>query len=89
MSSVLANQSPGQYGFVSWLAREAIGLPPAGPLDRFEVGAPWTPALVVENRATIEVDGGAIVVPARQRLSFQDVVWDPPDVGLRKVVRGE
>ncbi|KAK3941765.1 hypothetical protein QBC46DRAFT_381934 [Diplogelasinospora grovesii] len=26
------------------------------------------------------------VIPTRQRLSFKDVVWDPPDVGLRRVM---
>ncbi|KAB5582482.1 amidohydrolase [Coniochaeta sp. 2T2.1] len=84
------------YGCVSWRARRAIGL--ATEQDEKEgeemevwEGMRWRGGLVVENRAVVEVPGRegeeGIRVPARQRRSVRDVVWDPPDVGLRRVVR--
>ncbi|KAB5586087.1 amidohydrolase [Coniochaeta sp. 2T2.1] len=86
------------YGCVSWRARRAIGLAEERDGDgeeggEMEVreGMRWRGGLVVENREVVEVPGRegerGIRVPARQRRSVRDVVWDPPDVGLRRVVR--
>lgn len=91
------------YGCVSWRARRAIGLAydssgrdgegeGEGEGEVVE-GMEWRPMLLVENREAVVLPGRAgeggdvLTVPARQRLSIRDVVWDPPEVGLRKVVR--
>ncbi|CAK7219276.1 hypothetical protein SCUCBS95973_003764 [Sporothrix curviconia] len=34
----------------------------------------------------MEIDAILSRIPARPRLAFRDVVWDPPDISLRKVV---
>ena len=64
------------------------------------VGQRWRPMLRVENPAVWELPPAAagpgkptggepppMRIPARPRLGFKDVVWDPPDVSLRSVVR--
>jgi hypothetical protein len=49
--------------------------------------------LLVENVEGVELpapegeEGVGMRVPARQRRSVRDVVWDPPEVELRRVVR--
>ncbi|OIW27283.1 amidohydrolase [Coniochaeta ligniaria NRRL 30616] len=88
------------YGCVSWRARKAIGL--ASEQDEKEreetdvvEGMRWKPMLLVENKGAVEVPGpgsgdgvsGVMAFPARQRVSIRDVVWDPPEVNLRKVIR--
>ncbi|CAK7224956.1 hypothetical protein SBRCBS47491_005730 [Sporothrix bragantina] len=63
------------------------------------VGKRIGPALAVANRRFIQLPEASIPVthskrldtvlsriPARPRLGFRNVVWDPPDVSLRKVV---
>lgn len=58
-------------------------------------GRMWKPALLVRNEQFYRFDAGGgagsndrpWVVPARQRLSIQDVVWDPPETALRSIVR--
>ena len=56
--------------------------------------------LLVENRKWIKVPGAAgdaektrregsrqaLMIPARQRLSIKDVVWDPPETELRRII---
>ncbi|KAJ9138696.1 Amidohydrolase [Pleurostoma richardsiae] len=58
-----------------------------GGLEPVAEGTEWTPMLLVRNREAVEVPGTEIRVPARQRRSVTDVVWDPPDVSLRSIVR--
>jgi cytosine/adenosine deaminase-related metal-dependent hydrolase len=91
------------YGCVSWRARRAIGLASdqdgkiGEEADVYE-GMTGKPMLLVENRPFVDMsaqiyggdtgDGAlAVKVPARQRLSVRDVVWDPPEVHLRKVIK--
>lgn len=79
------------YECVSYRARRAIGL-----LSRHEDasgdehGVPL-PGLLIHNFEDMELPGRngveKLTVPARQRLSIRDVVWDPPDSKLRRVVR--
>ncbi|KAI3393480.1 hypothetical protein diail_4201 [Diaporthe ilicicola] len=86
------------YGCVSERARRAIGLEvegeklseiPRHPEDLGH-GVP-VPGLLVRNVGHVEIPGesgdghGQIRVPARQRLSVKDVVWDPPL--LRQILR--
>ncbi|ORY67056.1 amidohydrolase [Pseudomassariella vexata] len=79
------------YSCVSWLARRAIGLRAQQDGD-IAVGDEWQPMLRIENKPYITVEGKGgqpdLIIPARQRLDFKDVVWDPPEVGLRSIVRG-
>ncbi|KAF4958779.1 hypothetical protein FGADI_2123 [Fusarium gaditjirri] len=44
--------------------------------------------LFFKNEENIEISSelGSIKVPARQRLSIQDIVWDPPETRLRSIV---
>lgn len=48
------------------------------------------PGLLIQNRGGIVLpgrnEGGTLTVPARQRLSIKDVVWDPPENILRQIV---
>lgn len=74
------------YECVSGRARRAIGL------DKHDVGHDvLLPGLLIRNRKDVVLpakDGGsALSVPARQRLSIKDVVWDPPENALRKVIQ--
>lgn len=88
------------FGCVSWRARRAIGL--ASEQDQKDgremdlaEGMEWKPMLLVENRDAVELPGSSsgdgeprtMSIPARQRLSVRDVVWDPPEVSLRKVLQ--
>lgn len=78
------------YGCVSERARRAIGLgaegePPEVAQHSRDLGHDVTvPGLLVRNFGYVEIPGergdeqGQIRVPARQRLSVKDVVWDPP-----------
>lgn len=79
------------YECVSGRARRAIGLlPPEEEVEEGK-GVP-VPGLLVLNVEDVvlpgRTDGGEpLTVPARQRLGVRDVVWDPPDSHLRRVVR--
>ncbi|KAF5245985.1 hypothetical protein FANTH_7075 [Fusarium anthophilum] len=46
------------------------------------------PMLLFKNEENMELTSelGSIKVPARQRLSIQDIVWDPPETQLRSIV---
>lgn len=82
------------YECVSVRARRAIGLLPPAREEQESEGedndAVPLPGLLIRNFQEIELpgrDGGKLTVPARQRLSVRDVVWDPPDTNLRDVLR--
>ncbi|KAI1804594.1 Metallo-dependent hydrolase [Daldinia bambusicola] len=79
------------YGCVSWLARRAIGVEgEAGCKDIVE-GQSLRGMLLINNRKETRLPGTSngfeLKVPARQRTSFKDIVWDPPDVELRSIIR--
>lgn len=47
------------------------------------------PVLVFANEKYIQLpddDQPCLAIPARRRTGFRDVVWDPPDVSLRKII---
>ncbi|KAH8880047.1 amidohydrolase [Thozetella sp. PMI_491] len=89
------------YSCVSWRARRAIGLEQGDETQPFKEGARWQPVLLVRNKSLIDIPaassdadsfgsleaGQALKIPARQRLSIKDVVWDPPELELRRSVR--
>lgn len=79
------------YECVSDRAQRAIGLLPATTENKQE-GEVLLPGLLIRNVEDIKLpgkleDGQPFTVPARPRLSVKDVVWDPPDSALRRVVR--
>lgn len=85
------------YDCVSGRARRAIGLGHLYDEDNGIVakdapghGVPL-PGLLIQNLESMVLPGGdddsKLKVPARQRLSIKDVVWDPPENSLRKIVR--
>ncbi|EKJ68341.1 hypothetical protein FPSE_11349 [Fusarium pseudograminearum CS3096] len=48
------------------------------------------PMLLFKNRESMEIQspqGRVIQLPARHRLSIKDIVWDPPEIRLRRVIR--
>ncbi|RGP74507.1 cytosine deaminase [Fusarium longipes] len=48
------------------------------------------PTLVFKNEDNMEIQspqGTFMRVPARQRLSIKDIVWDPPETRLRSIIR--
>ncbi|KAI2779313.1 Metallo-dependent hydrolase [Daldinia loculata] len=78
------------YGCVSWLAKRAIGVEgEAGYRDIIE-GQSLRGMLLISNKEHTRLPGGVngseLKIPARQRTSFKDIVWDPPDVELRSIV---
>lgn len=81
------------YECVSVRAARAVGLLPP-PLAEGEEQAHQevpVPGLLIQNVEDIvlpgkEEGGSPLRVPARQRLSVRDVVWDPPGGHLRRVV---
>lgn len=79
------------YGCVSWRARQAIGLEETGRVPAWRAGDRWEPMLRLENEDAIALPGRPgeteLKVPARHRLSVQDVVWDPPEPRLRSILR--
>lgn len=89
------------YECVSERARRAIGMASAGEMGEESLGTSRdsqdlgggvpVPGLLVINDVFVAIPGkdgdssGQIKVPARQRLSVKDVVWDPP--ARRSVLR--
>lgn len=77
------------YECVSTRARRAIGLEEWHGDDTVEIrmgqNVPFGLMLVENQRNTVV---GDMEVPTRQRKVVRDAVWDVPDLGLRKVVRG-
>ncbi|KAI1751135.1 hypothetical protein F4782DRAFT_507033 [Xylaria castorea] len=79
------------YECVSNRARQAIGMDggvPWGPMDE---GQKLRGMLLLKNQRVMELPGtlgsSSMAVAPRRRLSLQDVVWDPPENGLRFVLR--
>ncbi|KAF4448377.1 hypothetical protein F53441_8185 [Fusarium austroafricanum] len=80
------------YEAISTRAMDAIR-----PLDEshkkkylVEEGKDFMPMLLVRNEESMEINstwGGALKVPARQRLQIHDIVWDPPEIRLRSIIR--
>ncbi|KAI1628736.1 hypothetical protein EDD37DRAFT_615081 [Exophiala viscosa] len=75
------------YECVSTRARRAIGL---GSEDTMVLSEGRKgEVLMVRNEEWVGCPGHfGMKIPARQRVNVRDVVWDPPDVGLRQIVRG-
>lgn len=78
------------YECVSDRARRAIGLLPFDAHASDGAKVPF-PGLVILNDENVVLRGRTgneeLKVPARQRLTIKDVVWDPPDSHLRRIVR--
>ncbi|OTA98578.1 hypothetical protein M426DRAFT_76903 [Hypoxylon sp. CI-4A] len=79
------------YGCISWLARKAIGIGGiAGDSDVVE-GQSLEGMLLIFNKEYTKlpssVDGSELKVPARRRTSLKDIVWDPPEMELRSIIR--
>ncbi|KAI1248054.1 hypothetical protein MGN70_010302 [Eutypa lata] len=78
------------YECVSQRARQAIGLASDDLSGDIVEGQEWKPMLRLENPEALQLPAVAGGVPlkieARPRLTFKDVVWDPPEVRLRSVV---
>lgn len=78
------------YECVSDRARRAIGLLPSYAHSSDEANVPF-PGLVILNDENIVLQGRTgneeLKVPARQKLTIKDIVWDPPDSHLRRIVR--
>ncbi|KAI0798355.1 hypothetical protein GGR55DRAFT_557190 [Xylaria sp. FL0064] len=79
------------YACVSNRGRQAIGLEDDalyGPIHEGQKLRGW---LRLRNQLAVELPGGpgqsSMSISPRYRLSLKDVVWDPPEVNLRSVVR--
>ncbi|KAK5025541.1 hypothetical protein LTS07_005537 [Exophiala sideris] len=76
------------YECVSTRARRAIGLESENDTVALSEGRKGE-VLLVRNEQWVGCPGHlGMKIPARQWVSVRDVVWDPPDVGLRQIVRG-
>ncbi|KAI1478596.1 Metallo-dependent hydrolase [Daldinia eschscholtzii] len=79
------------YGCVSWLARRAIGVEGEAGFEDIIEGQSLRGMLLINNKKETRLpgttDGLELKVPARHRISFKDIVWDPPDIELRSVIR--
>ncbi|KAL4727082.1 hypothetical protein ACLX1H_005982 [Fusarium chlamydosporum] len=53
-------------------------------------GNPLFSMILFKNEETMEIrspQGKTMQVPARQRLSIKDIVWDPPETRLRNIIK--
>ena len=77
------------YECVSTRARRAIGLESLGPGNlKVSVGDPAKHLLLFENDGMeMKMAGSGVSIPKRTRRSVQEVVWDPPGVEGRRVLR--
>ncbi|KAI1773707.1 Metallo-dependent hydrolase [Hypoxylon cercidicola] len=79
------------YGCVSWLARRAIGLERDDEYSDVVEGQSLQGMLLLDNEAHMEVpgavDGSKMRLPARQIKSLKDIIWDPPGVESRSVLK--
>ncbi|KAI1370275.1 Metallo-dependent hydrolase [Hypoxylon crocopeplum] len=79
------------YGCISWLARRAIGLGASEEDVDVVEGRSLQGMLLIRNKEHTELPGIAggseLKIPARQRLSVKDIIWDPPEVQLRSIIR--
>ncbi|KAI0098366.1 Metallo-dependent hydrolase [Daldinia grandis] len=78
------------YGCVSWLAKRAIGVEGEARYRGIAEGQSLRGMLLISNKKHTRLPGVAngseLKIPARQRTSFKDIVWDPPDVELRSII---
>ncbi|KAI0157032.1 Metallo-dependent hydrolase [Hypoxylon sp. FL1284] len=78
------------YGCVSWLARRAIGLEQHTESSDVAEGKSLKGMLLLRNEEHIELPGAdgdsKWTLPARQRTTLKDVVWDPPELRLRSIL---
>ncbi|EWG47660.1 hypothetical protein FVEG_07717 [Fusarium verticillioides 7600] len=78
------------YEAISTRAMDALNPLAEGHHDMFTLAElrQTMPMLLFKNEENIEITSelGSIKVPARQRLSIQDIVWDPPETRLRSIV---
>jgi hypothetical protein len=79
------------YDCVSNRARQAIGLDRGEQYGKIHPGQKLGGMLLLKNQQAVELPGAlgqsGMVVVSRPRLSLKDVVWDPPEIGLRSVLR--
>ncbi|KAI8627536.1 hypothetical protein F5Y19DRAFT_169527 [Xylariaceae sp. FL1651] len=79
------------YDCVSRRAKRAIGIDPDDESRTIQLGQKLRGMLLVKNEEATELPGAhgqsAMMVAARHRLSLKDIVWDPPEVKLRSIVR--
>ncbi|SCV57464.1 related to cytosine deaminase [Fusarium fujikuroi] len=78
------------YEAISTRAMDALNPRAEGHHDMFTLAEyhQTMPMLLYKNEENIEISSvsGSVNVPARQRLSIQDIVWDPPETRLRSIV---
>ncbi|KAM0079626.1 hypothetical protein ACKRZS_008237 [Fusarium odoratissimum] len=78
------------YEAISTRAMDALNPRAEGHHDMFTLAEfhQTMPMLLFKNEENIEISSasGSMTVPARQRLSIQDIVWDPPETRLRSIV---
>ncbi|EMT69769.1 hypothetical protein NOF04DRAFT_13418 [Fusarium oxysporum II5] len=78
------------YEAISTRAMDALNPRAEGHHDMFTLAEfhQTMPMLLFKNEEYIEISSasGSMTVPARQRLSIQDIVWDPPETRLRSIV---
>ncbi|KAI0893221.1 Metallo-dependent hydrolase [Annulohypoxylon nitens] len=79
------------YGCVSWLARRAIGLGEDADNNDVIEGRSLRGMLLIENKKHVILPGATngteLKMPAKRRTSIRDIVWDPPEVTLRSIIR--
>lgn len=79
------------YECVSNRARRAIGLEEGVQIGPIQEGQKLRGMLLLNNRRVTELPGAlrqsSMMVASRPRLGLKDVVWDPPDIDLRSIVR--
>jgi hypothetical protein len=80
------------YEAVSTRAMEAIKPSKADSTEknRVEETKRIMPMIVFKNEKNLKIQspqGTTVQVPARQRLSVKDIVWDPPETRLRRIIR--
>ncbi|ENH66756.1 Cytosine deaminase [Fusarium oxysporum f. sp. cubense race 1] len=78
------------YEAISTRAMDALNPRAEGHHDMFTLAEfhQTMPMLLFKNEENIEISSasGSMTVLARQRLSIQDIVWDPPETRLRSIV---
>ncbi|KAI0424942.1 hypothetical protein F5Y09DRAFT_347206 [Xylaria sp. FL1042] len=79
------------YSCVSNRARQAIGLEDGPLYGSIHEGQKLRGYLLLKNQLAVKLPGGpsqsSISISPRYRLSLKDVVWDPPEINLRSVLR--
>ncbi|KAJ8125222.1 hypothetical protein O1611_g8417 [Lasiodiplodia mahajangana] len=79
------------YECVSNRARQAIGLDAGAKCGLIREGQRLHGMLLLGNQRVVRLPGAhgqpSIAVPSRQRLTIKDIVWDPPEISLRSILR--